>query len=56
MTSTFKVGTTGCGGGFVSLWFPGCSGLSGVFSTIFVLYLNDLSSEALSSTLSILSL
>ena len=54
LTSTFKVGTAGCGGHCV--WVPsgfcgshGCrSGLFGVFPTIFVLYLNDLPSEALS--------
>ena len=50
MASTFKVGT---GGRFTSQSFPG---LSGVFPTIFVLYLNDLPSEALSSTSSISSL
>ena len=65
--STFKAGTADCGdlGGCCG-WDPsrfgdgcgsrgGLSGFCGVFPTIFVLYLNDLSSEALSST-SILSL
>ena len=42
MTSTFKVGTASL---FAFLSFPGCGG---VFPTIFVLYLNDLPSEALS--------
>ena len=41
MTLTYKVGT---GGRFASPSFPG---LSGVFPTIFVLYLNDLPSEVL---------
>ena len=44
LTSTFKVGTAGR---FLSSWFPG---LAVVFPTIFVLYLNDLPSEVLSST------
>ena len=48
--STLKVGT---GGRFASPSFPG---ISGVFPTIFVLYSNDLPSEALSSTSSISSL
>ena len=68
VTSTFKAGTGGRGvrGGRGS-WDPpvvsggcgahfGCAGLCGVFPTIFVLYLNDLPSEALSSTSSVLSL
>ena len=50
MTSTFKVGT---GGRFASPSFPG---LFGIFPTIFVLYLNGLSSEALPSTSSVSSL
>ena len=54
VASIFRVGTAGCGGWFAFLGFSGC-GLSGVFHTIFVLYLIDLPSEALSST-SILSL
>ena len=45
VTSTFKVGTVGCPGRFTSPGFPGRDGLSGVFPTIFVLYLNDLPSE-----------
>ena len=44
MTSRFKVGTAGC---------CGRGGFSGVFPTIFVLYLNYLPSEALYSTSSI---
>ena len=44
MTSTFKAGTAGHGG------FCGCSGLHGALPAIFVLYLNNLLSEALSST------
>ena len=44
VTSMWKVGT---GGRFAS---PSLPGLSGVFATIFVLHLNDLPSEALSST------
>ena len=59
VTSTFKVGTACCGG--CGVWVPsafcgdqeGRGGLSGVFPTIFVLYLNDLLSEALSSASSI---
>ena len=43
VTSTFKADT---GGRFVSLSFPG---LSGVVPSIFVLYSNHLASEALSS-------
>ena len=50
MTSTFKVGTAGR---FVSSSFRDHSG---VFPTIFVLYLYDLSSEALLLILSISSL
>ena len=68
VNSAFKAGTDGCGGcGGCSGWIPsefcgdyGCRsdlfGLSGVFPNIFVLGLNDLSSETLSSTSSILSL
>ena len=56
LTSTFKVGTGGCGGRSASPTFPGYAGLCGVFPTIFVLYSNDLPSEALSSTSSISSL
>ena len=56
VTSTFKVGTFGCGGSFESPSFPDRSGVCGVFPSIFVLYSNDLSSEALSSTSSIPSL
>ena len=40
MTSTFKFGTAGCGGPSASPGFPGRSGLSGVFPTIFVSHLN----------------
>ena len=41
VTSTFKVGTPGCAGRLASPGFPGFGfgGLSGVFPTIFVLYL-----------------
>ena len=68
---TFKPGATGCGGrggrGGCSGWYrcafcggcggnSGLSGLHGVFLTIFVFYLNDLPSEALSSTSSVSSL
>ena len=62
VTSTFKDGTGDCGGytAWVSSGFcGGCGGrlgIYGVFPTIFVLYLNDLLSEALSSTSSISSL
>ena len=62
VTSTFKVGTAGCSGrgGWVPSKFCDAGGghgdLSGVFLSIFVLYLNDLPSEALSSTSSISSL
>ena len=38
----FKAGTGGCGGWSASLSFPGPSGPSRVFLTIFVLYSNDL--------------
>ena len=41
VTSRFKVGTVGCGGRFASPGVSGCCGLFGVFTTIFVLYLND---------------
>ena len=44
VTSAFKADTSGYGGR---------GGLLGVFLTIFVLYLNDLPSEVLSSTSSI---
>ena len=44
VTSAFKADTSGYGGR---------GGLLGVFLTIFVLYLNDLQSEVLSSTSSI---
>ena len=65
VTSAFKAGTDGCGG--CSGWIPsefcgdyGCRsdlfGLSGVFPNIFILCLNDLPPETLSSTSSILSL
>ena len=47
VTSTLKVGTVGQ---FASPLFPG---VFGVFPTIFILYSNDLPSEALSSTSSI---
>ena len=50
LTSRFKVGTAGR---FAYLSFPGSAG---VFPTIFVLYLNDLPYETLSSILSIWSL
>ena len=50
MTSTFGVGFSDLS---ASLSFPGCAS---VFPNIFVLYLNDLSSEALSLILSILPL
>ena len=60
-TSTFKTGTGGYGGrfgrdGWDPSEFGGCGGISGVFPTTFVLYLNDLPSEALSLTSSISSL
>ena len=50
-TSRFKVG---CGGRFACSRFSGQRGFSGVFTTSFVLYLNELPSEALSSTSSII--
>ena len=62
MTSTFKTGTGGCNGHSCrdgwdpSVFCGGCGDLSGVFPTIFVLYLSDLPSEALSSTSTISSL
>ena len=67
MISTFKTGTGSCGdsgghgdnGGWDPLRFSGACGglcgLCGVFPNICVLYSNDLWSEALSSTSSILS-
>ena len=51
-----QVGKAGCGDWFASPQFPGRVGLSVVFPTIFILYLNDLSSEVLSLILSIMSL
>ena len=48
VTSIFKVGTSYCSGRLTSSSFQGRSSLPGVFHTIFVLYLNDLPSEALS--------
>ena len=48
--SIFKVGTAGCAGQFTSPEFLGCGGFSGVSPTIFVLDLNNLPYEALSST------
>ena len=56
VASIFKAGTGGCGGWFPAWSGSGWSGLSGVFPTIFVLYLNDLPSGALSSASSISSL
>ena len=56
MTSTIKVGTAGCGGQLASFGFPDFAGLSGIFSTIVVLYLKHLPSEALLLILLILSL
>ena len=56
VTSTIKVGTAGCGGQLASLGFPDFAGLSGIFSTIVVLYLKHLPSEALLLILLILSL
>ena len=56
MTSTFKVGTACHCGRSASPSFLGLSGLGAVFRTIFVLYLNDLPSETLSSISSIPSL
>ena len=47
VTSTFKVAQ------FASPAFPGCGGISGVFPTIFVLYLNDITSETSTSILSL---
>ena len=51
----FKGSIGGCGCRFPPSSEPGCAGLCAVFHII-VLYLNDLPSEALSSTLSISSL
>ena len=64
VTSTFKAvlnpggcgGHSGCEGWDPSGFGGGRGGLSSDFPTIFVLFLSDLSSEALSSTLSISSL
>ena len=56
VTSAFKIGAIGCSGQFTFPGFPVRGSLSGVFSTIFVLYLNNLPSEASPSTSSISSL
>ena len=56
VTSLFQDGTGYCGGWSASSSFPDRGGLSGAPPTIFVLYSNDLPSEAFSSTLSISSL
>ena len=62
VTSTFKAGTvesSGCGGSDPSSFggiCGGCGGLRVGLPTIFVLYLNDLPSETLSSTSSVSSL
>ena len=62
VTSAFKAGTGGCGvfGGWVPFGFfggfGGCSGLLDVFLDYFVIYVNDLPSEALSLITSISSL
>ena len=53
-TSRFKVDSAGCGGRFACSRFSGQRGFFGVFTTSFVLYLNELPSEALSSTSSII--
>ena len=42
----FKGGTGGRGGRSLSASFPPCAGLASVFYIVFVLYLNDLPSEA----------
>ena len=47
MNSVFESGTGGCGCCFPTSCGSGCSGLCGVFRTLFVLYSNDLSSEPL---------
>ena len=54
-TSTF-VDTPGCAGWIVSHAFSSCGSCSGVFSTFFVIYLNNWPSETLSSTSSVSSL
>ena len=58
VTSALKNGTGGYAGRSTSSRFPGCVSLSSVSVTIFVLYSNDLPSEALllTSTSLILSL
>ena len=56
VTSTSEVGTGGCASQSTSPRFPCHGGFSGVFPIICVLYLNDLPSEALSSTYLVLSL
>ena len=53
VTSTFKNITGGCAVQSVLFAFPDCGGCPCTFSIMFVLYLNDLLSEALSSTLSV---
>ena len=47
MTSTFKVGTDGCGARFAFPGLLGCVNLSAVSTSTFALYSNDLLSEAL---------
>ena len=47
VTSMFKDGTSSCTVWSASPEFPRYGVFAGVFSIIFVLYLNDLSSEAL---------
>ena len=56
VTSKFDADTTGCAGWIVYRGFSGCGSPSGVFSTIFVIYLKNLPSEPLSSTSSVSSL
>ena len=50
VTSTFSDGTGSCAGWSPSPGFPGCGGIYGAFTTIFVLFSNGLISEALSLT------
>ena len=54
MTLMFKDGIGGCAGQSASPGFPSCSGCSSVSPTTLVLYLNDIGSEALLLTSTLL--
>ena len=50
VASTSRFATAGWGGRFTLPSYPGHGGFFNILATIFVLYSNDLPSEALSST------